>query len=125
MAKKTSITSLSEGFKQQVVAAFQPLVDQFIVDCVTDKAHPLFNTCSAIYSKWEGKQFFLVQTFWTAGSETGEQHDVPFVRLTHKQGNLFSFAYFHHTNTWKTVDPSISLENCVEMIEMVPTFHPV
>ena len=48
-----------------------------------------------------------------------------FVRLEYVESDSFNFSYFRHTGAWFLVATNLLLNDCFEMIESNPNFHPI
>ncbi|HET7117697.1 MAG TPA: hypothetical protein VFI29_14475 [Hanamia sp.] len=104
----------------------QPLIERFKKIHINKNPGKEYNYLIDIYIKWRGNYIYFLAKYRTGKNAMVEQEfDEGFVRLEYVKNDSFNLSYFRHTGKWFTVANSLSLKNCLEMIEQIPTFHPI
>ena len=86
---------------------------------------PRFNYLIDVWSKWHRHFFYFGTTYASPGPNAmSPTFETQFVRMEYVGGRRFALAYMRHTGKWFTVYPSLTLDECLEVIEGHELFHP-
>ncbi len=117
---------LSNLKKAEIEKRCQPLVEQFKQQYIKENPDKKYNYLTDVYTKWRGNYLYFCQTFKSESSESiVPEFEENFVRLEYVESDSFNFSYFRHTGAWFLVATNLSLNDCFEMIESNPNFHPI
>ena len=117
---------LSDLKKAEIEKRCQPLVERFKQHYVKDNPDKRYNYLTDVYTKWRGNYLYFCQKFKSENPDRIEpEFEESFVRLEYLGSDNFNFSYFRHTGAWFPVATNLSLNDCFEMIEDNPNFHPI
>jgi len=124
--EKSPITKLSEVEKVEIQNYFQPLVDDFKKEYVTENPDKESNYPIDIYSKWNQNYFYLCEKFKSEHpNRLVDEFEEKFIRLKPTGKNQFEFSYFRHTGQWFLVAVGLTMEECRDLILSNPNFQPI
>ena len=124
-AKKPTV-KLSDLKKAEIEKRCQPLVEQFKQQYIKENPDKRYNYLTDVYTKWRRNYLYFCQKFKTESPESiVPEFEENFVRLEYVESDSFNFSYFRHTGAWFLVASNLSLNDCFEMIESNPNFHPI
>jgi len=117
----------SENVKIEIKQYFQPLIEDFKIQCIMKNPNKEFNYLIDIYSKWNRNYFYFCEKYKSESeNRLADEFEVKFLRLKFIEKNLFELSYFRHTGQWQTVIPfAMTIEECKEMILSNPVFQPI
>lgn len=123
---KKPIVKLSDLKKSEIEKRCQPLVEQFKQQYIKENPDKRYNYLTDVYTKWRGNYLYFCQKFKSENPEMIlPEFEENFVRLEYVEHDNFNFSYFRHTGQWSPVAYNLSLNDCFEMIEDNPNFHPI
>lgn len=123
---RKSKTKLSDFKKTEIENRCQPIIERFKKQFIKEDTDKRFNYITGIYTKWRGNYLYFCEKF--KSEQPGiikQEFEENFVRLEYLGSDSFKLSYFRHTGQWFPVANNLSLNDCLEMIEDVPAFHPV
>ncbi|HME54063.1 MAG TPA: hypothetical protein VKM55_17685 [Candidatus Lokiarchaeia archaeon] len=78
-----------------------------------------------IYSRWYRNYFYFCSKYSSPGPNAiSPFFETKFARMEYMPNGRFNLAYMRYTGQWLEVFTDLSLEECLEMIEKGPWFHP-
>ena len=112
--------------KNRIESQCEPLIEKFKSQYVLENPNKEYNYLVDIYIKWYRGYLYFCGKYKSEGPDrfAGEFED-KFVRLQIIKKDSFEISYMHHTEKWHLVARDLTLNKCLEMIEDIPTFHPV
>lgn len=123
---KAKPQKLSTLDKQGISEFFQPLIDDFKKQCISDNPDKHYNYIIDIYTKWYQNFFYFCEKFKSEFPDRiVDEFEIKFVRLKCMGENQFEFSYLRHTGQWHLVAENLSLDDCKEMILSSPVFQPM
>ena len=123
--KKTQNMKLSLYEKQEISDYFQPLVDEFKLQCIVDNPDRSHNYVVDVYTKWHQNFIYFCQKFKSEyPNRIVDEFEVKIVRLKCIKQNQFNFSYFRHTEQWHLVDENLTREECLKLILSNRVFQP-
>lgn len=112
--------------KNRIESQCQPLIEKLKSQYVLKNPDKKYNYLVDIYIKWYRDYLYF------CGKYKSENSDRPvdgiesnFVRFKIINPDSFEISYMRHTEKWFTIARDLTLNECLEMIEDIPTFHPV
>jgi len=135
-----SKTTLNQWDKIEIENSCQPLVKKFKEQFIKENPDKRFNYLVDVYIRWRGDYLYFCEKFKparlpagqagpTGGSESpdriADEFEIKFVRLEYVGKDSFNFSYFRHTGQWFLVATTMSLNDCLEMMQDNPNFQPV
>jgi len=125
-SEKKSKPKPLESDKISIQNYFQPLVDEFKTQCISENPDKENNYLIDIYSKWYQNYFYLCEKFKSEHpNRLVDEFEEKFVRLKFTGNNQFEFSYFRHTGQWFLVAEGLTMEDCRDMILSNPNFQPI
>lgn len=119
-----SKAKLSGLKKTEIENRCQPLIKRFKQQFIKENPNKQFNYLTDIYTKWRGNYLYFCEKL--KSEQPGiiaQEYEESFVRLEYLGSDYFKLSYFRHTGQW-LVASSLTLNDCLEMIESIPTLHP-
>jgi hypothetical protein len=112
--------------KIEIEKRCQPLIEQFKQQYIKKNPDKRYNYLTDVYAKWRGNFLLFCQKFKTENpGMIKPEFEESFVRLEYVESDNFNFSYFRYTGKWFSVANNLSLNDCLEMIEDNPNFHPI
>ena len=104
----------------------QPLIEHFKQQYVKKNPDKKYNYLTDVYTKWRGNYLYFCEKYKSEQAGMIEhEFEESFVRLEYVGIDNFNFSYFRHTGRWFPVASNLTLNDCLEMIESNPNFHPI
>ncbi|MEO8960974.1 MAG: hypothetical protein ABI325_03780 [Ginsengibacter sp.] len=76
--------------------------------------------------KWRGNYIYFIAKYQNGENAViDKEFEEGFARPEYVKSDCFNLSYFRHTGKWFPVANNLSLKDCLEMIEEIPTFHPI
>jgi RNase P subunit RPR2 len=123
---KQSKAKLDDLMKYSIKSECQPLVEDFKRQYIKENPDKSNNYVVDIYTKWNRNYLYFCQKFKSEHpNRTKDEFEDKFVRLEFLAKDTFNISYFRHTGQWSLVDTNITLKECLEMIQNIPTFQPI
>jgi len=117
---------LSNLKKAEIEKRCQPLVEKFKQQYVKENPDKRYNYLTDVFSKWRGNYLYFCQKFKSEHPNMIKpEFEENFVRLEYLGSDNFNLSYFRHTGAWFPVANNLTLNDCLEMIESNPNFHPI
>lgn len=109
-------TSASVVEKLTITQQFEPLIETLKTQLTPLPEPQQFNHCIDVFSKWQGKHFYIMQKYKAGTNAITEFFDVGLARLEYQGVDKFKLAYFRHTGQWFTIAENMPAKACQEMI---------
>jgi hypothetical protein len=124
--KKSQVTIPSQIDKIEIQEYFQPLIENFKINCIKKNPNKEFNYLIDIYSKWNKNYFYICEKYKSERkNRLKDEFEVNLVRLKFLEKNLFELSYLRHTGQWQTILPiPFTLKECKEMMTSNPILQP-
>ena len=104
----------------------QRLIEYFKQQYVKKIPDKQFNYLTDVFIKWRGDYLYFCEKYKSEQPGMIEtEFEESFVRLKYVGIDNFNFSYFRHTEKWFPVANNLTLNDCLEMIESNPNFHPI
>ena len=117
---------LTDYEKNRIESQCQPLIEKLKSLYVSKNPDKKFNYLVDIYIKWyRDYLYFYEKNKSESLNRIADEFEDRFVRLKITQKNRFDISYMRHTGKWFLIACDLTLDECLEMIEDTPTFHPV
>ena len=112
--------------KSEIETRCQPLIEYFKQQYVKKIPDKQFNYLTDVFIKWHGDYLYFCEKYKSEHPGMIEREfEESFVRLKYVGIDNFNFSYFRHTEKWFPVANNLTLNDCLEMIESNPNFHPI
>ncbi len=112
--------------KTEIEKRCQPLVEKFKQQYIKENPDKAYSYLTDVYTKWRGNYLHFCQKFKSENPDKIKpEFERSFVRLEYLRSDSFNFSYFRHTGKWFPVATNLTLNDCFEMIESNPNFHPI
>ena len=123
---RTNVLKPSQNDKDFILNYFQPLIEEFKLNCIKKNPNREFNYLVDIYSKWTSNYFYICEKYKSErANRLEDEFEVKLLRLKYLDKNLYELSYFRHTGQWQTILPvGLTCKECKEMILANPLFHP-
>jgi len=117
---------LTDYEKNRIESQCQPLIEKLKAQYVSKSPDKKYNYLVDIYIKRHGDNLYFCEKYKSESPNriAGEFED-KFVRLKIIKKDKFEISYMRHTGKWFLVACDLTLNECLEMIEDTPTFHPI
>jgi hypothetical protein len=115
-ASKSSSTTASDSQKLVITQQFEPLIATLKTQLTPLPEPQQFNHCIDVFSKWQGKHFYIMQKYKAGTNAITEFFDVGLARMEYQGVDKFKLAYFRHTGQWAIISEYMSSKDCQEMI---------
>ena len=117
---------LSDIDKYVIESQCQALIDKLKAQYISKNPNKKFNYLVDVYSKWyRGYLYFCEKRKSERPDEIATEFENKFVRLKCTGKDQFELSYMRFTGQWALVEFDLRLNECLEMIEEIPNFHPV
>jgi len=104
----------------------QPLIEKFKSEYVSINPNKEYNYLVDIYIKWYRDNLYFCEKYKSESpNRIVDEFEEKFVRLKMTNKDKFDISYMRHTGKWNLISSDLSLDECLEMIEDTPTFHPI
>ncbi len=104
----------------------QPLIERFKQEYVKENPDKKYNYLTDVYTKWIRNYLYFCEKYKSEQAGMIEQEfEENFVRLEYLNNDSFNLSYLRHTGRWFPVASNLTLNDCLEMIESIPNFHPI
>jgi hypothetical protein len=78
-----------------------------------------------IYAKWYRNYFYFFSKYHCpAPNAITDYFETKFARLEYVGNAEFNVAYMRHTEQWSGIFQDLTLDQCLEAIQDIPTLHP-
>ncbi len=112
--------------KSRIESHCQTLIDKLISQYVVKKPDKNYSYLVDIYVKWYRDFLYFCGKYKTENPDKPvDEFEDKFVRLKIIKPDSFEISYMRHTEKWSLIACDLTLNECLEMIEDTPTFHPV
>lgn len=110
---------LSKEDKKAIAERCERFIAEVLVPRFLPEIRPTeFNYPVALHGKWHGDRYRFLQRYRSGFSENkGEEFDAPFARLDHESGDRFHLMWHRHTGQWLCLQPSVTIEEAMHLIE--------
>lgn len=123
---KVKKEKLTEIQKIEISKKCQPLVDEFKDKYISPNPDKTYSYCIDIYTKWYQNYLYFCEKFKDESeNRIKDEYEDKFVRLTYIKKDCYQFSYMRHTGKWFLVSENLTLEECFEMMQENPNFHPI
>ena len=121
-----SKAKLSGWKKTEIENRCRPLVERFKQQYVNTNPGKRFNYLTDVFIKWRGNNLYFCEKFKSEQEGMMDREfEEAFVRLDYMGNDSFNLSWFRHTGKWFQVANDLRLDDCLEMIETNPNFHPI
>ena len=126
-APKQKPLAVPEPVKSMVTKKFDALVKnilkpRYVKPPPKDKR---FNYLIDVSTKWHRQFFYVNGTYFCPGPpERSPTFETGFVRLQYVGVDQFNVAYMRHTEKWWQIFSGLTLEECLNVVELNPFFFP-
>jgi hypothetical protein len=111
--------------KKAIESQCQPLINSLKSKYVPQNPNKEFNYLIDIYLKWHGSSLYFCEKYKSESpNRISNEFEEKFLRLKTIKKDKYEFSYMRHTGQWSLVAQDLTLDECLEMIEDTPTFHP-
>jgi hypothetical protein len=112
--------------KSRIEGQCQPLIEKLKSLYVSENPDKRYNYLIDVYTRWYGDYLIFCGRYRSENlNSVVDEFEDKFVRLKITKRDNFDISYMRHTGKWVLVAADLTLNECLEMIEGVPTFHPV
>lgn len=120
------VMKLTSYEKSSIESRCQPLIKKLKSQYVLENPKKEFNYLVDIYLKWYRNYLYFCEKYKSESTNRiADEFEEKFVRLKCTKRDKYEFSYMRHTGQWFLVTYDLSLDECLEMIEDTPTFHPI
>jgi hypothetical protein len=119
--------TLPDYVKAEVQKKADQLVEAFLKPnfIKSPPADTQWNFIVDIYTKWYRNYFYFCSKYHSPAPTAMTAHfEVKFVRLEYVGNGKFNVAYMRHTEQWSEIFQDLTLDQCLEAIQDIPTLHP-
>ena len=117
---------LSKIEKDKITNQCQPFIDKLKKEFIQKEPIKEFPYLVDIYVSWyKNYLYFCEKNKSEEPNRIADEFEMKFVRLEYAGIDNFHFSYMRHTGKWSLVTTSLSLNECLEMIESNPNFQPL
>ncbi|GBE27985.1 hypothetical protein BMS3Bbin03_01920 [bacterium BMS3Bbin03] len=117
---------LTDYEKDKIESQCQPLIEKLQSHYVSKNPDKKYNYLVNIYLKWYRNNLYFCGKYKSESPDRiADEFEDKFVRLKSTGKDKFDFSYMRHTGQWSLVASDLTLNECLEMIENTPTFHPI
>jgi hypothetical protein len=116
----------SDRNKSEIENRCQPLIECFKQQYIKKNPDKQFNYLIDVFIKWRGNYLHFCGKY--KSEQQGmikREFEESFVRLEYVGIDNFNFSYFRHTGKWFPVANNLILNDCLELMESNPNFHPI
>ena len=112
--------------KEKIEKQFSALIEKWKSQFTETNPCKEYNYLADIYTKWHGSSLYICGNYKAEyTNRMCDEFEEKFTRLQMKALDKFDLSYMRHTGTWNTLAWSLSLKECLKMIEESVHFHPV
>ena len=104
----------------------QPLIEKLKAQYISQNPNKKYSYLADLYLQWNrGNLYFCEKRKSEKPNQVAEEFENKFLRLKCSGKDKFDLSYMRHTGKWAVVEFDLTLKECLEMIEEIPSFHPV
>ena len=118
--------TLTAQEKNRIESQCQTLIKKLKLHYVSKNPSKEFNYLVDVYLKWYRNYLYFCEKFKSESpNRIADEFEEKFLRLKVINKDKFDFSYMRHTGNWVLIAYDLTLNECLEMIEDTPTFHPI
>ncbi len=112
--------------KTSIERQCQPLIEKLKLQYIQENPDRKYSFLVDIYTKWYRDYVYFCGKYKSESpNRIADEFEEKFVRLKIINKNKFDISYMRHTGKWVPIVSGLTLSECLEMIENIPTLHPI
>lgn len=117
---------LTDFEKIRIESQCQPLIEKLKSQYISKNPNKEYNYLLDIYVKWYRDNLYFCGKYKSENSNRiADEFEEKFVRLKIIKKDKFDISYLRYSGKWFLISCDLSFNECLEIIEDTPTFHPV
>jgi len=117
---------LTDLEKVRIENLCQPLIEKLKYEYVSKDPNKGFNYLVDIYIMWYQDYLYFCGKYKSESpNRIVDEFEEKFVRLKITNKDKFDISYMRHTGKWFPIASGLTFNEFLEMIEDIPTLHPI